>query len=138
MIYRARAGMRSASISAWQHSGLTSRRVPLLPRQIRGTQFILWLAPTGSALKPLAKRSFANQIRDYGDLERNAQGKMLYSVNSLSFGVLHSRICKQKNQNNSVMKQAEPKTQPWEGKLLRASPFPIIVVKYTAWESTQA
>lgn len=36
------------------------------------------------------------------------------------------------------MKQVEPKTQPWEGKLLRASPFPIIVVKYTAWESTQA
>lgn len=41
--------MRSASVSAWHHSGLAS---PLLPRQIRGTQFILWLALFGSALDP--------------------------------------------------------------------------------------
>ena len=133
------AGMRSASISAWQHSGLASRRVPLLPGQIRGIQFILWLALTGSALKPRAKGSFANQTHDDGDLEGNTQGKMLYLVNLLPFDVRHFRICKQEKQNHSFTKQQDqPKTQPWEGKLLGASPFPIILVKYAAWESTQA
>lgn len=101
--------------------------------------FILRLALTRSALKPLAKGSFANQIHGYGDLEGEAQGKMLYLVNPLPFRVQHFRICKREKQTHSFTKQqAEPKAQPWEGKLPRASPFPIILAKYTAWESTQA
>lgn len=136
--HRRQAGMRSASSSAWQLSGLASCRLPLLPRQIREIWFILWLAPTGSALKPLTKRSFANQIYDYGNLEEKAQGKMLYLINLLLFGVRHFCICRRENQNHSFTKrQAEPKAQPWEGKLLRVPPFPITLGKYAVWGSTE-
>lgn len=136
--HRRQAGICPASISAWQHSGLASRRLPLLPRQIREIWFVLWLAPTGSALKPLTKGSFANQIHDYRNLEGKAQGKMLYLINLLPFGEWHFCIGRREKQSHSFTKQqAEPKAQPWEGKLLRAPPFPVILGKYAVWGSTE-
>lgn len=42
-------------LSAWLHSGLASRRIPPLPRQIRGARLILWLAPSRSGWRPPQK-----------------------------------------------------------------------------------
>lgn len=126
-----RLGCAQHGLSAWQHSGLVSRRIPLLPRQIRGTRLILWLAPSRSAWRPPQKDPL--QIK-YAATEiwkgMHTEKRCIWSIRRLLARGIFGAAGK-KNRAARLMK-------PWEGKLWRASPFPIILVKYTAWESTQA
>lgn len=79
-----------ANVPACRHSGLASRRVPLPPRQIGGTQLVLRLALTGSAAKRPGKGAFANQTCDYGGLEGDARGEIWSMRCPLAQGVFVS------------------------------------------------
>lgn len=91
----------------------------------------LWLAPSRSAWRPPQKDPLQIKYAVAEIWERTHREKRcVWSVCHPSARGVFAAAGK-KSRAAHLMK-------PWEGKLWRASPFPIILVKYTAWESTQA
>lgn len=103
-----------------------------LPRQIRGTRLIFMACSKQVSLEATTKGSSADLISSCKDLGGNAHRKTLHLVNLSPLSARRFRSYRQEKQSSSFNEALRRKA------VESFPPFPIILVKYTAWKSTQA